>query len=164
MTTRAKHLPTIQPPHDSPRSRLPIVIGIGVALVAIGILFFLLNQRSPYTPEITGRPAVEVSQTLFEYGDVHYNVPVTTRFQVKNIGDETLLILGDPQIEVLEGCCPPRVTTTDRQLEPGEEATVSFTFSMHQGMDGPHRFRVHVRTNDPENEDQYVEVFSNWIP
>ncbi|MBK8030454.1 MAG: DUF1573 domain-containing protein [Chloroflexi bacterium] len=150
-------------PH--PPSRLPLILGLGAILVIGALLLSVLaNQRPPYTPEVTGRAAVQVSQTNFDYGDQHYNNPVTTEFKVKNIGDQTLLILGDPQIEILEGCCPPRVSTSNRHLAPGDEATVSFTFSMHAGMDGPHHFRVHVRTNDPENPDQYVEVYSNWIP
>lgn len=142
-----------------------LAISIGVAtFFVMAIYLLILRQGPPYEPEITGRPAVQVSETRFEYGDVHYNTPITTSFQVKNIGDQTLFILGDPQIQVLEGCCPPGVSTSNRQLEPGHEATVSFTFSMHQGMDGPHHFLVHVRTNDPVIDDQYVHVTSNWIP
>ena len=167
MTSQAKHIAVHlqKPAKPSSPSRLPLILGVGVVLVIGAIIISVLaNQRPPYTPEITGRPAVQVSQTEFQYGNVHYNTPVTTEFKVKNIGDQTLLIFNDPQIEILEGCCPPTVSTSSRRLAPGEEATVSFTFSMHAGMDGPHHFRVHVRTNDPVNEDQYVEVLSNWIP
>lgn len=142
-----------------------LAISIGVATFFVTAIYLLLShQGPPYEPEIMGRPAVQVSETRFEYGDVHYNTPITTSFQVKNVGDKTLFILGDPQIQVLEGCCPPGVSTSNLQLEPGQEATVSFTFSMHEGMDGPHHFLVHVRTNDPVIDDQYVHVTSNWIP
>lgn len=164
MTTKSKELSVPAHVHKVSPSRLPILLALG-ALLLVGVIFLIVsNQRPSYTPEITGRPAVQVSDTRFDYGDVHYNNPITTEFRVKNIGDQTLLILGDPQIEILDGCCPPRVNTTNRRLAPGDEATVSFTFSMHAGMDGPHHFRVHVRTNDEVNPDQYVEVFSNWIP
>jgi hypothetical protein len=44
---------------------------------------------------------------------------------------------------------------------PGQESTVTLRFQMHAGMDGPHEFRVHVRTNDPEMLDQQVVVLSN---
>lgn len=167
MSSQAKHSAAHVQKAAKPQtlSRLPLILGLGAILVIGALLLSVLaNQRPPYIPEVTGRPAVQVSQTSFDYGDQHYNNPVTTEFKVKNTGDQTLLILGDPQIEILEGCCPPRVSTSNRQLAPGDEATVSFTFSMHAGMDGPHHFRVHVRTNDPENPDQYVEVYSNWIP
>ena len=142
-----------------------LLVSIGVATFFVTAISLLISRQGPpYEPEIMGRPAVQVSQTRFEYGEVHYNTPITTSFQVKNVGDNTLFILGDPQIQVLEGCCPPGVSTSSRQLEPGQEATVSFTFSMHEGMDGPHHFLVHVRTNDPVIDDQYVHVTSSWIP
>lgn len=145
---------------------LRLFIPIGISSIFV-VAIFLLVRRDPgpaYLPEITDRPALQVSQTHFDYGDVHYNVPVTTSFQVKNIGDDTLFFLGEPQIQVVEGCCPPRVAISDRDMNPGEEATVSFTFSMHEGMDGPHHFVLHVRTNDPITNDQLVHVYSNWIP
>ena len=142
-----------------------LAICIGVATVFVTAISLLISRQGPpYESEITGRPAVQVSQTYFDYGDVHYNVPITTSFQVKNVGDDTLFFLGEPQIQVVQGCCPPRVAISDREIDPGEEAAVSFTFSMHEGMDGPHHFVVHVRTNDPVTNDQFVHVYSNWIP
>lgn len=35
---------------------------------------------------------------------------------------------------------------------------------MHAGMDGPHDFRVHIQSNDPDNPDKTVQVLSNWGP
>jgi hypothetical protein len=35
---------------------------------------------------------------------------------------------------------------------------------MHEGMDGPHNFGVHLETNDSSNPDLIVNVLSNWIP
>jgi hypothetical protein len=50
-------------------------------------------------------------------------------------------------------------------LQPGESTTVtSGVFMMHEGMDGPHNFAVHLITNDPDNRDLVVNVLSNWIP
>ena len=49
-------------------------------------------------------------------------------------------------------------------LRPGEETTVKVRFSMHAGMDGPHEFRVHIRTNDPVEPDKQVVILSNWVP
>jgi hypothetical protein len=50
-------------------------------------------------------------------------------------------------------------------LKPGESATLESTpFMMHAGMDGPHDFAVHLKTNDPQNPDLIVNVLSNWIP
>ena len=50
-------------------------------------------------------------------------------------------------------------------LKPGESTVVeSSPFMMHEGMDGPHNFAVHLITNDPQNPDLVVNVLSDWGP
>jgi hypothetical protein len=50
-------------------------------------------------------------------------------------------------------------------LKPGESTTVeSSVFMMHEGMDGPHDYAVHLKTNDPQNADLIVHVVSDWGP
>ena len=50
-------------------------------------------------------------------------------------------------------------------LQPGQSTTVhSSVFMMHEGMDGPHNFAVHLVTNDPGDPDLVVNVLSNWVP
>jgi len=50
-------------------------------------------------------------------------------------------------------------------LKPGESTVVeSSAFMMHEGMDGPHNFAVHFKTNDPDNPDLAVNVISDWGP
>jgi hypothetical protein len=46
---------------------------------------------------------------------------------------------------------------------PGDETSVRLRFSMHPGMEGPHEFRVHVLTNDPEQPEIALTVLSNWV-
>jgi hypothetical protein len=165
MTTKAKHLSTnVQKATSHPLlTRYAIVLGAAAALTVI-VLFILANQQPPYVPEVVGRPAAEISQQFFDHGNVRNESTVTTSFKVKNVGDQTLLIFGQPQVEVVEGCCPPYTQVSSNRLAPGQEATISMSYTMHAGMDGPHEFSVHVRTNDPVNDDQIVTVLSNWIP
>lgn len=138
---------------------------VALVVVVVGIVAVVTaNQPEPYVPEVVDRPAVRVSQDRFDYGTVHYSQVVNTSFQVKNVGDETLYVLGEPQVEVVEGCCPPRTAITSKVLHPGDEATVSFSFQMHEGMDGPHDFRVHVLTSDPVEPVKTVQVLSDWVP
>ena len=40
----------------------------------------------------------------------------------------------------------------------------STPFTMHEGMDGPHNFAVHLKTNDPRHAELVVNVLSNWVP
>ena len=35
-------------------------------------------------------------------------------------------------------------------------------FVMHAGMEGPHDFRVHVKTTDPTQPDKELVVLSDW--
>jgi hypothetical protein len=50
-------------------------------------------------------------------------------------------------------------------LKPGESTIIqSSAFMMHEGMDGPHNFAVHFKTNDSNKPDLVVNVLSNWIP
>ena len=83
--------------------------GLGVGLVIV--LAVLLAQNRPangvpasFTPAYTGGPRVEVAQAVFDYGDVRFNTPVETVFRVRNVGDEPLEILGEPQVRLVEGC------------------------------------------------------------
>jgi hypothetical protein len=49
-------------------------------------------------------------------------------------------------------------------LKPGDSTAISIRFMMHEGMDGPHDFRVHLPTNDPNQPDRTLTVLSNWVP
>ena len=50
-------------------------------------------------------------------------------------------------------------------LKPGDSTTVqSAVFMLHEGMDGPHNFAVHLKTTDPANSDLIVNVISDWGP
>jgi len=49
-------------------------------------------------------------------------------------------------------------------LNPGEQTTLSMSFMMHAGMEGPHDFRVHIPSNDPTQADKELVVLSNWVP
>ncbi len=34
---------------------------------------------------------------------------------------------------------------------------------MHGNMGGPHDFRLHILTNDPQQPDLQVTILSNWV-
>lgn len=162
-------------------NRLIWIVGIIVILLAVIVLFSpdskagrlpanqpaadFSNRPIPdFTPVIGEGPRIEVSQDTLDYGDVEYNNPVNAVFYVRNVGDEPLIIQETPQIEVVKGCCPPQVLVSSKTLPPGTESTISMTFSMHAGMDGPHEFRLYVKTNDPVEPIKELKVLSNWIP
>lgn len=49
-------------------------------------------------------PRIAVEQTLFDYGDVHFNTPIETVVRVSNVGSEVLAIAQNPRVELVEGC------------------------------------------------------------
>jgi hypothetical protein len=49
-------------------------------------------------------------------------------------------------------------------INPGEVATLSMRFMMHGDMGGPHDFRVHLNTNDPDQPAHELIVLSDWVP
>ncbi|MCK4898317.1 MAG: hypothetical protein KAS38_06050 [Anaerolineales bacterium] len=48
-------------------------------------------------------------------------------------------------------------------LKPGQETTLSMSFTMHAGMEGAHDFRVHMPNNDPVQSGRTLTVLSNWV-
>ena len=80
-----------------------------IAAFALGV--FQSDEKSsqqPFDPnfesEVSGAPRVEVNQEIVDYGDVKLGTTVNTVFNVRNIGDEPLQILGEPRVELVEGC------------------------------------------------------------
>lgn len=134
-------------------------------LIATAItLYFITQPGRGYVPEFTGGARARLSQTAFDYGNVKNNTSVETVFTVKNVGDKQLVFPREPQVKVVEGCCPPLAEIKRSVLNPGESTQVRLQFSMHEGMDGPHDFRVRVLTNDLLEPEQEVVVLSNWVP
>jgi len=146
-----------------------LLLGVGltflVAVVPIARGFQPTNlPAARVTPQVTGGPSVAIDRTVFEYGDVKIDTPIETNILLRNVGDQDLVFIGEPSIEVLEGCCPPKAVLNVTTLMPGEETTVIVRFTRHAGMDGLFDFRVRIRTNDPVYPEQEVAIRSNWLP
>ncbi|MBI5957430.1 MAG: hypothetical protein HY866_01755 [Chloroflexi bacterium] len=95
---------------------LPVVV-VG-ALLLVGVAAILSGQKNKngtsssgsdqfdpnFKPEVTGAPRVMVPQDYIDYGEVKLGTTVTTTFDVRNVGDQPLVILDEPQVELVEGC------------------------------------------------------------
>ncbi len=58
-----------------------------------------------FEPEVRGAPRVQVlPQEVIDYGDVRLGTTITTTYRVRNVGDRPLMILGEPQVELVQGC------------------------------------------------------------
>ncbi len=146
------------------RRRFLIVATALTVLAAVSIAAVLVaSQPKPFVPQVTGAPSLQIEQTRYDYGDVRFGQPVHTVFRIRNVGDRALQILNQPQVQVVRGCCPPQAQLTARTLWPGQEATLTLNFSMHEGMGGDHEFRIALETNDPTQPEKDLIVTSNWI-
>lgn len=98
-------------------------------------------EFSVYGLAESGGVVVEGSEV--EMGRVPLNVTVTPTWTLFNQGAETVTF-GEPHASVVEGCCPGPLQLSAFSLAPGESAELTFPLQMHPGMDGPHRFDVHL--------------------
>lgn len=105
-STKRRSSRTVPPPAPKrPAWLLPaVLVGLGAAIIALALWLMQTNQPAPYTAEVAGQPSAALDQTLFDYGDVRVDTPVETIFRVKNVGDQPLTILGEPRVELIEGC------------------------------------------------------------
>jgi hypothetical protein len=83
---------------------LPAIIVAVIAVVGAVLAVVLGNQTPPYEAEVTGAPSAVVDTTVVDHGAVPYAQTVESVYRVRNVGDEPLVILGEPRVELVEGC------------------------------------------------------------
>jgi len=137
-----------------------VLLALGGILIIAAI--FLFTDKSGADG---GTPNISVDQERIDFGYIKLGEFRSFKIKVTNTGDGILRFSEKPYIQVLEGCCPPELKTGSMSLNPGESTFVQTPdFMMHEGMDGPHDFAVHLITNDADNSDHVVHVFSDWGP
>ena len=137
------------------------LVALGGAILIVAV-FLLANTANPSND---GTPNLSVEEQKIDLGYVKLGEYRSLNIKVTNTGDGTLRFKENPYIEVLEGCCPPQLTVDSLTLKPGESTYVrSPDFMMHEGMDGPHDFALHLKTNDADEPDFVVRVLSDWGP
>lgn len=74
-------------------------------LVIGGVVVWAVWGGSPTAPlQVTGAPRLAVVQATIDEGNVKLGQTVRSTFRVQNVGDQSLEILGQPSVEVIEGC------------------------------------------------------------
>lgn len=145
------------------RQRRLVISALGIIAVLIAaLLIYQFALKEDYVPEVSGAAAARVNTTLVDHGYVQVNRFVESKFEITNVGDELLFFYNQPHAEVIEGCCPPTVNLSKMELKPGETATISMNYTMHEGMDGPHEFHIKLMTNDPEQPEIVLTALSDW--
>lgn len=143
------------------QKKFPWLVVVGLfALVAAAFVF--LRPGQDYSG---GTPVISVDQQNIDMGYIKLGEYRTIKIKVTNTGDGVLRFTEQPYLEVLEGCCPPSISVGKMSLNPGQSTYVETPeFMMHAGMDGPHDFAIHLKTNDPQNPELLVHVLSDWGP
>jgi len=90
------------------RLAAPIVAGGALLVIIIGIVLLSnLGRGSSGTgspAQVSGQPKLKVDREQIDFGKVPLDKTVKATFQVSNIGDQPLQILGEPVVEVRAGC------------------------------------------------------------
>jgi hypothetical protein len=91
----------------SPASRrllwLWIAAGAAVVLIVGGVVL-LSAPTPPASPAVAGAPRLAVDRTAVDEGYVKFGTPVHETFRLSNLGSQPLQILGQPQVELVQGC------------------------------------------------------------
>jgi hypothetical protein len=87
-------------------ARFSLVAGGAVLLIIAGLAIWWSSSGSGSTsPSQAGdAPRLVVDRTTIDDGSVKFETPVQAAFKLSNIGAQPLQILGEPQVELIEGC------------------------------------------------------------
>jgi hypothetical protein len=104
MSKRTSRRRNQQAPRSFPLLAL-VIAGALVLLIGGGLAVWNSSRARPAAePQVSGAPKLAVNHTTVDEGYVQFNVPVRTSFRLSNVGDQPLKILGQPQVELIEGC------------------------------------------------------------
>ena len=110
---KKRHTKRIRKTKASPKRQFPLWLWLavgGAVLLIIGGLSLVWTSSEAgvatqdFKPEVTGAPRLAVDQEVIDEGYIKLNNTVRTTFRLSNVGDEPLYILGEPAVELVEGC------------------------------------------------------------
>jgi hypothetical protein len=87
-----------------PRWLIPAVVGGAILLILGAVALILGARREAFVPQVTGAARAEVDATTVDLGSFPFNAQAESVTRVRNVGDEPLYILGEPRVELIEGC------------------------------------------------------------
>lgn len=84
-----------------------VAAAVGVLLIALGV-WWVAGGSAPsaarsITPQV-GNPRLAVQQDAIDLGVQPFERRVSAVFEVRNVGTGSLSILGEPAVELVQGC------------------------------------------------------------
>lgn len=101
---------------------------------------------------------ITATPSLWALGRVPLDVAVRPNWELRNTGGMALTV-GEPHVQINEGCCPGALTYTGpTTLQPDESTQLTFELSMHPGMDGSHDMTIHVPVQYADGSDSVMDL------
>ena len=82
------------------RRRGPLAVFLGLAALVLLAVLAVACQSG----RASAQPRLEVDRTEIDFGQVQVGKTVRASFELSNVGDQSLRLLGEPEVEVVEGC------------------------------------------------------------
>ncbi len=114
------------------------------SLILLGALFLILYALVWGQKEKLSRARIFLPDTRWDFGYVPEGGSVSHTFQVKNIGEDTLIIA-----RVRPGCACTMAPLTKDRLAPGETGELEVIFDSEKIREGKTTKNVQITSNDP---------------
>jgi hypothetical protein len=137
------------------RSGIATLIVIGVAGVILGQS--AAEEPPASAPAESGRPKLEISSTLLDFGEVWQGEPVAGEFTVRNVGTAPLTL------SIKSSCGCAAATVPKSELAPGEQDSFRITYDTLRRR-GKASQQVTLLTNDPDQPTVVIHVRGNVKP
>jgi hypothetical protein len=98
-------------------------------------------------------PRLEIKQTALNAGEVDFSVPSDSKFPIRNVGGEPLVLT-----LVSKSCFCIDATLPTEPIAPGQEGVVVVRWTPIPGKSGQQRIRAEIETNDPTKSKVQLEV------
>lgn len=109
-------------------------------------------EERPVSPTQTAAPKLEVSTSLWDFGQKWAGEKAETTITLKNVGDAPL------RVEKVKTSCGCTVASVKKELlEPGESEDVKVTYNTNKAVETVLQ-KIHVHSNDPTSPVMTIEV------